>query len=38
MVYIGTTSNSEFAGPEPVEQIADRIARAVGKSAAVYHH
>ncbi|KAI9591310.1 ChaC-like protein [Syncephalis fuscata] len=32
MIYIGTTSNSEFCGPESVDQIAERIAKAIGPS------
>ncbi|RKP09602.1 ChaC-like protein-domain-containing protein [Thamnocephalis sphaerospora] len=32
MVYIGTTSNSEFVGPEPIELIAERIATSIGPS------
>jgi cation transport regulator ChaC len=31
MIYIGTTSNSEFSGPESIEELASRIAVAVGK-------
>ncbi|KAI8058401.1 ChaC-like protein [Syncephalis plumigaleata] len=32
MIYIGTTSNSEFSGPESIDELASRIAMAVGPS------